>query len=117
MKDDQIYLSHIAECIQYIEQFTQGGHDEFEQSPLIQHAVIRNLEVIGEATKHLSATTRQAHPEIPWRQVAGLRDVLIHDYMDIDLTEVWNVVEHELPTLKQAVNALIDAWTETDEER
>lgn len=107
MNKDQMYLSHIAEAIQYIERYTHGGRNEFEQSPLIQHAVIRNLEVIGEATKRLSFPIKQSQPEIPWRQVAGMRDVLIHDYMEIDLNELWNVVEHKLPQLKQAITAMM----------
>lgn len=116
MNNDLLYLSHIAECIQYIEHYTYEGRTKFEQSTLIQHAVIRNLEVIGEASKRLSTHIRQNRPEIPWRQIAGMRDVLIHDYMGVDLNEVWNVVEHELPLLKHTVTTLLQTAQESTNE-
>ena len=77
-------------------------------SDLIQDAVNRNLEIIGEATKKVSQATTEQHQEIPWRQMAGLRDVLIHDYMGIDLYIVWNVVQNELPQLKIKIMELLD---------
>lgn len=67
---------------------------------MIQDAVIRNLEIIGEATKKLSPEIREKHSRIPWKQIAGLRDVLIHDYMRVDALEVWGVVENNLDELK-----------------
>ena len=69
--------------------------------------MIRNFEVIGEATKQLSMELRQQYPEIPWRRIAGFRDVLIHDYMGIDLDEVWDVVERNLPDLKGKVEVIL----------
>lgn len=69
--------------------------------------MIRNFEVIGEATKQLSRELRQRYPEIPWRRIAGFRDVLIHDYMGIELDEVWDVVERNLPDLKGKVEAIL----------
>ncbi len=71
------------------------------RSLLIQDGVIRSFKVIGEAVKRVSQELRQIHPEIPWRQIAGFQDVLIHDYMGLDLDEVWNVVERKLPDLKR----------------
>ena len=82
MKDDKVYLVHIADAIGQIVSYTAGGRDEFMTDRMIQDAVVRNLEVIGEATKNLSDKTKGQRPEIPWRRVAGLRDVLIHDYVE-----------------------------------
>ena len=78
------------------------------RSELIQDAVIRNLEIIGEATKRISLGFKEQHLEIPWRQMAGLRDVLIHDYMGVSLKIVWNVLQNELPQLKIKIIELLD---------
>ena len=93
MKDDRLYLIHIIECIEKIERYTKAGKQEFMSSSLIQDGVIRNLEIIGEATKKVSSTLRDDYSEVPWKMIAGLRDVLIHDYMGVDLKRVWNVID------------------------
>jgi uncharacterized protein with HEPN domain len=100
MTDDQIYLQDICDRLNRIELYTQGGKTEFSQSLLIQDGVIRSFEVIGEAVKQLSPELRQDYPHIPWRRMAGFRDVLIHNYSGINLDEVWNVVERDIPNLK-----------------
>ena len=79
----------------------------FFATPSLQDAVVRQLEIIGEATKRLSADLRAAHPEVPWRPMAGLRDVLIHDYMGVDFAVVWGIVEHHLPQMKRGVAAIL----------
>ncbi len=78
----------------------------FVASHLVQDAVIRNFEVIGEAVKRLSSDLTAGYAEVPWRSIAGFRDVLIHDYMGVDLLQVWNVIEQELPGLKSAIYAM-----------
>jgi uncharacterized protein with HEPN domain len=107
MKDDSLYLMHILERITRIRDYTSGGYEEFIEEALIQDAVLRNLEVIGEAVKQVSPALRDQHPQIPWRQIAGMRDVLIHDYMGINLDEVWNVVQYELDTLESQIQAIL----------
>jgi uncharacterized protein with HEPN domain len=79
-KDQRVYLAHILECVQKIERFTTDGKSRFLNDVMVRDAVVRNLEVIGEATKRIDEAYRMAHPEIPWRTLAGLRDVLIHQY-------------------------------------
>ena len=81
---------------------------------MAQDAVVRNLEVIGEATKRLSAELRDKHPSLPWRQIAGLRDVLIHDYGNVDIEEVWAIVKKDLPDLKQQVDEILKGMEEDD---
>jgi uncharacterized protein with HEPN domain len=103
LKNNALYLKHILKSITDIEEFTSEGRNQFYESRLIQAAVIRNLEVIGEATKHISKDIRRLYPEMPWKQMAGLRDVLIHDYMGVDLNIVWNVVQREIPSIKKMI--------------
>jgi uncharacterized protein with HEPN domain len=79
-KDSRVYLVHILECIQKIERFTVEGEGRFFEEEMVHDAVIRNLEIIGEAAKRIDEAYRLAHPEIPWRALASLRDVLIHQY-------------------------------------
>lgn len=107
MKDEKVFLQNILEAIEKIESYTTSGKEEFMKSTLIQDAVIRNLEIIGEATKNISQDIRDKNNKIPWKQMAGLRDVLIHDYMGISLKIVWNVVQNELPTLKIMIKGII----------
>lgn len=108
MKNDLLYLSNIHECIAAIESYTRDGRDSFMQNKMIQDAVIRNFEVIGEATKRLSLQTKEKYSEIPWRRIAGLRDVLIHDYLRVDLEEVWGIVIDYLPDLKVKVEKIVN---------
>ena len=107
MNNDSIYLRHIREAIARIETYTAVGRDRFLAEWLWQEATIRQFEIIGEATKRLSPEVRRRRPEIAWRRVAGLRDVLIHNYMDVDLDVVWDVSQETIPELKQAVEAIL----------
>ncbi|MGE0132368.1 MAG: DUF86 domain-containing protein [Blastocatellales bacterium] len=107
MKDPRVYLAHILECIEQIESYTSGGQSEFMSSRLVQDAVARNFQMIGESAKRLTADFREAHPEIPWRQMAAFRDVLTHDYLSIDFNQVWRVIEAELPAVKMALTNIL----------
>lgn len=104
---DRIFLSHILESIERIEQYSNEGKDSFMNSILIQDAVIRNFEIIGEASKKLSDGVKTQTPDIPWRRIGDFRNLLIHDYARVDLHAVWSVVEDNLPYLKQAVQLLL----------
>lgn len=107
MKDDRIYLGHIREAIQDIQQYAAAGRGAFMTERMRQDALIRKLEVIGEAVKNLSEDTKHRCPEIPWRRIAGMRDRLTHDYFGVDLALVWVAVERELPNLQAAVEGLL----------
>lgn len=107
MKNDLLYVSNIQECIEAIESYTFDGKKIFMETRMIQDAVIRNFEVIGEATKRLSPEFKAKYPEVPWRRIAGLRDVLIHDYLRVDLDEIWGIIVSDLPNLKSAINKII----------
>ena len=116
MKDDRVYLAHILECIAKIESYTSGGEGAFAHSELIRDAVIRNLEIIGEAAKRVSPEYRQAHPKIPWKTMAGMRDVLIHGYEGVNIARVWGVVQHDMPALKESIGQLIPSLEELEAE-
>jgi uncharacterized protein with HEPN domain len=109
VNDDLVCLAHVRDAIQRIEAFTSDGRDKFLVEPMIQDAVIRNLEVIGEAVKGLSEDLRSAHPDVPWKQIAGMRDVLIHHYFGVKLETVWQVVAEHLPTLRERVRQLLES--------
>jgi len=107
VNDDLKYLNDALERIQRIETYTQQGREAFLQSALIQDAVIRNFEVIGEIVKRLSSDLRECYPQVPWRRIAGFRDVLIHDYTGLDLDEIWNVIEQNLADFKAEIQLIV----------
>jgi uncharacterized protein with HEPN domain len=99
-RDDLEFIQDILDRIQRIETFIEPGEEEFLESILIQDAVMRNFEVIGEATKRLSPGFREQYPAIAWKQMAGFRDVIIHDYMGLEMEQIWETIETALPILK-----------------
>jgi uncharacterized protein with HEPN domain len=101
MKDDSIYIDHIIKSIDRILDYISGkDRESFEADLVTQDAVVRQLEIIGEATKRVSAELRSKHPYIPWSDMAGMRDVLIHDYIDVDFGVVWKTATEDIPNLK-----------------
>ena len=107
IKNDQVYLEHILEAISKIESFVNGlTKFDFDRNVLIQDAVIRNFEIIGEATKKISKQFTQKHSGIPWQDMAGMRDKLIHDYLDVDLDVIWRTIESDLPLMKEMLSKI-----------
>lgn len=107
-RDLRLYLEDIRQSILAIEEYAAGSSREgFAADRKLQDAVIRRLEVIGEAAKQLPDDFRARYPEVPWQQVAGLRDVLIHEYFGVKLLRVWHVVTEDLPKLKRVVAAAL----------
>jgi uncharacterized protein with HEPN domain len=109
-------ISPTSWSIQKIERFTAGGKDHFFGDVMVEDALLRNLEVISEAAKRLDDAYRAAHPAIPWRALAGLRHVLIHQYEGVDLEKVWAIVEGELPGLRQAIAGLLPPLDQLERE-
>ncbi len=106
---DQVDLAHMLECIARVMTYTQEGERAFRQSHLIQDAVIRNLQVMAESSQRLSDEARAKSPGTPWRSIAGFRNIVVHDYLGLDLDVVWGVVAKELPPLRQSLQGLLDS--------
>jgi len=105
---DLDYVIDILSAARLIQTFLVGrNRSEFEIDLMCQSAVIRQLEIIGEATKRLSATFRDKHPDIPWQKMAGMRDILIHAYDAVDLDEVWNAANQSIPRLIEQLEPLV----------
>ena len=112
-RNDIAYLRHILDAIIRIEEYLQGVTEpDFHKRYLIQDGVIRQIEIIGEATKQLSKEARESNPHIPWRDIAGMRDKLTHHYFGVDMEEVWLTAKDDLPTLKLEVEMILKAYKE-----
>lgn len=108
-RDFKVYLEDILEAVRKIRSYTDGlSYETFCESSLVVDAVTRNLEIIGEAAKQVPDSIRAQAPEIPWKRIAGLRDILIHDYFGIDFEIIWDVVTEKLAALERAVSRLLE---------
>jgi uncharacterized protein with HEPN domain len=115
-KDPRVYMAHILECAAKIERYTRGGKQQFLNDEMIQDAVIRNFEIIGEAAKRVPAAYRKAHLEVPWRLMAGFRDVLIHAYEGVDLDRVWHIAQEDLPNVKDAIGKILPSLDDLEKQ-
>ncbi|MEK7765503.1 MAG: DUF86 domain-containing protein [bacterium] len=107
MKDDLVYLRHILDAILAAEEFCKPGRDAFMNDRKTRDAVVRNIEVIGEAAKNVSEGFRQTHADIPWHDMAAMRDKVIHQYFGVKFELVWDTVSDRLPGLRIAVEAIL----------
>ena len=108
-KDPKVFLEHILDSINLIESYVDKVNESgFHKTQPLQDAVIRRLEIIGEAVKNLPLTFKSKHPDVPWRKITGMRDILIHEYFDVDLALTWMVVKHEIPLIKKQLSTILD---------
>ena len=107
MRDDREKLQDILEAIERIDRYAVQGRQAFEQNELIQTWFTQNLQIIGEASRSFSSAIRDQHPVVPWAKIIGMRNILTHNYFEIDLDIVWIAVEQELPSLKQSIETIV----------
>ncbi len=103
---DRVLLAHMLDCLKRISEYTGQDRARFEGSHLVQDAVIRNLQTLAESSQRLSADIKATEMQIPWRELSGFRNVIVHDYLGIDLDAVWLVVAQDLPPLFDALNRM-----------
>lgn len=108
MRNYKLYLDDILQAIKAIETYTKGfDFKKLEQDRLVIDGVVRNLEIIGEAVKHIPVDIKKRHPDIEWKKIAGLRDILAHEYFGIDLKLLWDIIENKLPEFKKEAARLL----------
>ncbi|MFZ5919954.1 MAG: DUF86 domain-containing protein [Chloroflexota bacterium] len=107
MKDDKFYLIHIKESIEWIEKFTSEGEESFWEDRKTQDAVLRNLHTLSESTQRLSDQLKTRYPDVDWRTIAAFRNVVVHDYLGIDIDQIWDIVKDDLPDLKQKIERIL----------
>lgn len=109
-KNYKIFLAHIIESIELIEEYSKNvTQTQFQKDSSLQDAIIRRLEIIGEAVKNLPTSFKSKYPDVPWKQIAGMRDILIHEYFDVDLILTWKVVKKELKIIKRKISNILSS--------
>lgn len=106
-KSDAVYIEHMLTCIGRIHEYTEGSKEKFYASPLVQDAVIRNLQVMAESSQRISDNLKKNHTDIAWRDISGFRNILVHDYLGIDPDTIWSVVEQDIPSLYNALKNML----------
>lgn len=111
-KDTKILLEHILDSIKLIEEYVKDRNkSDFLKSTQLQDSVIRRVEIIGEAVKNLPNDVKETHTNIPWKNITGMRDILIHQYFGVDLSLTWKVIEEDLPELKKQIISIKDIFS------
>jgi uncharacterized protein with HEPN domain len=106
VKDDRLYVDHVLECITRVDRYCRSGDEAFRESELIQDAVLRNLQTLAESTQRISDRLKALHPEVDWRAIAGFRNVLVHDYLGVNIDRIWEIVSVHLPALRPQMEAI-----------
>jgi uncharacterized protein with HEPN domain len=107
-RDDTVYLKHILDAISLIEEYTKGiSENEFFANSMAHDAVVRQLDIIGEAARNISSEFRDKHSKLPWTKMTGIRNKIVHEYFNINYAIVWDTVKDDLPLLKKSIKKLL----------
>jgi len=107
VRSERAYLEHILHCIRRIRQDSCDGKETVFASPTLQDAIVRNLQILCESTQRLRESSKMRRPEVDWRGISGLRNVLVHGYFEVDLETIWTIIQRDLPVLEGAVKGLL----------
>jgi uncharacterized protein with HEPN domain len=108
LRDCKLYLHDIKEAVEKIETFTKGyTFEEFSKDSKTVDAVIRNLEILGEAAKHIPKRVKEKHPDIDWKAMGGMRNILVHEYFGVRMGIIWKTIRERLPELRQKIEAIL----------
>ena len=110
-RDDRLYLIHIQECIARIEIYTAEGKPAFFSDTKTQDAVLRNLHTLAESSQRISEPLKASHPDVDWHAIAAFRNVVVLDYLGIDLNQTWDIVQNDLPGLKRAITIMLKEYS------
>jgi uncharacterized protein with HEPN domain len=105
VKDNIIYIDHMLDCIQRIDEYI-NSKPHFYSSQLVQDAVVRNLQIMSESSQRIADDIKNTYPDVPWREISGFRNILVHDYLGVDVDAIWGVIETEVPLLEEALVAI-----------
>ena len=107
MKNDRLYLVHILECIEHIRSYTCDGRNVFLTDAKTRDAVLRNLHTLTESAQRLSKELQTKYPQVPWKNIQAFRNVVVHDYLGIDVNLIWDIIEKDLPELKPLIKKML----------
>jgi uncharacterized protein with HEPN domain len=108
MKDDRLYFVHIQDCINHIVEYTLDGKDAFLKDRKTQDAVLRNLHTLSESIQRISPDLKVKYPDVRWREISAFRNIIVHDYLGVDLERIWDIIERDLPVLRTQVKTILD---------
>lgn len=112
-RNEKLFLADIQECCQKIERYISGiSEKDFQANEILKDAVVRNIEIIGEAAKNLSEQTRNENPGIPWRDVMRMRDKIVHHYFRLKLEIIWRTITEDIPALHLRINEMLEKYDE-----
>jgi len=106
---DSLYLIHIRECLTRVIEYTSGGRSEFTEDIKTQDAVLGNLQIMGESTQRLSEALKAANPAVEWSELAAFRNILVHNYLGMDLELIWQIITDDLPPFEQQIDAMLQS--------